>query len=245
MASVVVTDHKPVVILVRPQMGENIGAAARAMMNCGLVEMRIVAPRDGWPNEAAIAMASGAESILEEARIFDDLPDAVADLHFVAASTARHRDMNKPVVNQWQLADEMIVAGDSGLRCGLLFGAERSGLENDEVVLADKIVQVPLNPVHNSLNLGQAVLLIGYAWFERMQQRMPQDGCIEKGLATKEEIENFFGRLIPDLEKSGFLGIEEKKPKMVRNIRNIFQRASLTSIEVSTLHGIVESLKRL
>ncbi len=235
----------PAVILVRPQMGENIGAAARAMLNCGLYHMRIVSPRDGWPNEAAMAMASGAEAILEAASVHDSLADAVADLHFVGATTARDRDMRKPVVNQAVLADEMISRTTEGQRCGLLFGAERSGLENEEVIIADKLIQVPLNPVHNSLNLAQAVLLIGYAWFEKAQTVQTSDGMSEDELASKGDIENFFSRLVPDLEKSGFLGIEEKKPKMVRNIRNIFQRASLSKTEVSTLHGIVESLKRL
>lgn len=235
----------PVVILVRPQMGENIGAAARAMLNCGLLEMRVVDPRDGWPNEAAIAMSSGAEEILEYAKVFDDLPSAIADLQLVGASSARLRDMNKPVIDQNEFADEMVTAAAEGVRCGLLFGAERSGLENYEVMLADKLVQVPLNPVHNSLNLGQAVLLIGYAWFERSRTAVSPESGVSSTLATKDDLENFFNRLMPALEESGFLGIEEKKPKMIRNIRNIFQRSPLTAIEISTLHGIVESLKRL
>ena len=235
----------PVVILVRPQMGENIGAAARAMLNCGLYSMRIVAPRDGWPNEAAIAMASGAEAILEAAEVFDDLNAAVADLQFVGATTARDRDMRKPVVDQTTMAKELVQRTSIGHKCGLLFGAERSGLENEEVVLADKLIQVPLNPVHNSLNLAQAVLLIGYAWFQLRHNPTLDDGMPTDDLASKDDLENFFARLVPDLEKSGFLAIEEKKPRMVRNIRNIFQRAFLTKTEVSTLHGIVESLKRL
>ena len=232
-------------VLVRPQMGENIGAAARAMLNCGLYSMRVVAPRDGWPSEAAMATASGAEAILEAAEVFDDLSSAISDLHFVGATTARDRDMRKPVIDQHAMAEDLISRTKAGQRCGLLFGAERSGLENDEVVLADKLIQVPLNPVHNSLNLGQAVLLISYAWFQRAKEVPLKDGMSSDEPAEKKDLENFFGRLVPDLEKTGFLGIEEKKPRMVRNIRNIFERASLTKTEVSTLHGIVESLKRL
>ena len=151
----------PVVILVEPQLGENIGACARAMLNCGLTEMRIVNPRDGWPNEKAVANASGADSVLDRAALFDTVADAIADLQRVYATTARRRDMLKPVMTPRAAAREIVAEGKRGERTGVLFGAERKGLHNDDVVLAHTIIEAPLNPAFASLNLAMAVLLVG------------------------------------------------------------------------------------
>jgi tRNA/rRNA methyltransferase len=156
----------PAIILVEPQLGENIGTAARAMLNCGLVDLRLVRPRDGWPNRKAVAAASGADAVIENVRLFDSTAEAVADLSRVYATTARHRGQIKPVVTPRQAATEMRAALGRGEKTGVLFGPERTGLHNDDIPLADTVLQVPLNPAFSSLNLAQAVLLIGYEWFQ-------------------------------------------------------------------------------
>jgi len=161
----------PVVVLVRPQMGENIGAAARAMKNFGLADMRLVAPRDGWPNDKAVAMSSRADDILTAATLFDDTEAAVADLHALYATTARRRDMVKPELTPRQAAAEMRARIAAGERVGVLFGAEKAGLDNDDVTLARAIIQVPTNPAFGSINLAQAVLLLGYEWSRRRTMR--------------------------------------------------------------------------
>ena len=235
----------PAIILVDPQLGENIGTSARAMLNCGLTDLRLVRPRDDWPNEKARTASSGADAVVEGARLFDSTSDAIADLNRVYATTARQRGMTKRVVTPRRAASEMrkaIVAGD---KVGILFGRERSGLENDDIALADAVVAVPLNPRFASLNLAQAVLLVGYEWFQA-GARSPASQLIvnETRPATKAELQNFFTQLERRLVASGFLRNEEKRPSMVRNIRNLFQRAGLTEQEVKTLHGIVADLAK-
>jgi tRNA/rRNA methyltransferase len=233
----------PAIILVEPQLGENIGAAARAMLNCGLGELRLVKPRDGWPNAKATAAASGADAVLDAAQVYDSLREAIADLTRVYASTARPRQMIKPVVTPRQAAAELRTLVAAGERVGVLFGPERAGLENDDLALADTLITVPLNPAFASLNLGQAVLLLGYEWFQAADATPARELVMnETRPATKEELLNFLLHLEQECDLSGFLRNVEKRPSMVRNIRNIFQRAALTHQEVQTLHGIVKDL---
>ena len=246
------TDHRqtspaspgggPAIILVEPQLGENIGTTARAMYNCGLTDLRLVNPRDGWPNPRAESAASGADVVLENARLFESTEAAVADLIRVYATTARRRDMVKPVLAPRLAAQEMRQLEARGETFGVLFGPERTGLSNDDVVLAEAILAVPLNPAFSSLNLAQAVLLISYEWYlgEQPETReLPQAGSRP---ATSEELVHFFRHLEEDLTEAGFLLPIEKRPIMVRNLRNIFQRARLTDQELRTLHGVVRSL---
>ena len=234
----------PTIVLVRPQLAENIGAVARAMWNCGLDELRLVAPRQGWPNAAAYPSASGAGAVLDRARVFAAVADAVADLGVVYASTARLRDMVKPFLTPRQAALEWVEEVGRGTRVGILFGPERTGLDNDEVVPARKIVCAPLNPEFTSLNLAQAVLLFAYEWRlaggSELPRREPRTALEEP--ATQEDLANFFEHLEDELESGNFFAIREKKPAMLRNIRNIFSRAVLTRQEVRTLHGIVKAL---
>jgi len=233
----------PVVILVEPQLGENIGTAARAMLNCGLTELRLVRPRDGWPNAKALAAASGADAVVENARVFDSTEAAIADLNRVYATTARHRGMIKAVVTPRQAATEMRAASARGERVGVLFGPERTGLVNDDIPLADTILQVPLNAAYSSLNLAQAVLIVGYEWFQARDGTLPRELVTnETRPATKAELLNFFTHLEQELDDCGFLRHTDKRPSMVRNIRNLFQRADLTEQEIRTLHGIIKEL---
>jgi tRNA/rRNA methyltransferase len=233
----------PVIILVEPQLGENIGTAARAMMNCGVGELRVVRPRDGWPNPKALSAASGADEVIQNARLFDSTAAALADLHRVYATTARHRGMIKPVVTPRQGALEMRAAAARGERIGVLFGPERTGLVNDDVPLADTILQVPLNPAYSSLNLAQAVLIVGYEWFQAAVDAPARELVTnETRPATKAELLNFFAHLEKELDDCGFLRHADKRPVMIRNIRNLFQRADLTEQEIRTLHGIVKEL---
>ncbi len=234
----------PVVILIAPQLGENIGMAARAMLNCGLTELRLVRPRDAWPSPAAGAAAAGADRVIDEARLFDTTEEAIADLHRVFATSARPRDMAKPVVTPLQAARELRAEAAAGNKTGLLFGPERSGLVNDDIALADAVLTVPLNPAFSSLNLAQAVLLVGHAWYTAADETAPRKLEIGSGRpATKAEVVNFFTRLEAALDETGFLTPPEKRPNMVRNLRNLFHRVAPTEAEVNTLHGIISALR--
>jgi tRNA/rRNA methyltransferase len=246
----------PIAVLVNPQLGENIGTAARAMANFGLHEMRIVDPRDGWPNEKAVAAASGANWIIEGAAVFEDLPAALKDVQYVYATTARPRGMIKEVITPEQAGHDMRERIGRGEKVALLFGRERWGLSNDEISLADVIVTAPVNPAFASLNIAQAVLLVGYEWFRigapSLGQQTPELPALEgpglqtpdTRLATKEELYGFFDHLERELDVAGFFKTEDKKPGMLRNIRNLFSRAELTEQEVRSLRGIVSSLTR-
>lgn len=234
----------PAVILVRPQLGQNIGACARAMLNCGLTDMRLVAPRDGWPNSSAFSAASNADGVLNAARVFENLPDAIADLHQVYASTARPREMLKPVLTAQASAARMRGEIAQGQRVGVLFGPERTGLENHEVVQAHTIITVPLNPEFDSLNLAQAVLLIGYEW-HKSADRTPgaQLPLGRTQPATAAEIEGLFGHLESELDLSGFFAaIPDKRESVLHNLRNIFQRVPLMEQDVKTLRGVIKAL---
>lgn len=233
----------PIVILVRPQLGENIGMSARAMLNCGLTELRLVAPRDGWPNPAAVAAASGADVVLEQATLYPTAAAAVADLTRVFATTARHREQVKPVVTARRAAAEARGHIAAGERVGILFGPERTGLENDEVALADTLLSVPLNPAYSSLNLAQAVLLAGYEWYQAgesgPERRLQTNASppVERG-----RLLGFLERLESELGRVGFFHPPEKRGGMARNLRAIFLRAELTDQEVRTLQGVLSAL---
>jgi len=234
----------PAVILIEPQLGENIGMVARAMLNCGLTELRLVRPRDGWPNPLAIAAASGADAVIENAKLFDSTVEAIADLHRVYATTARPRGMVKLIVTPAQAAVELRQEAAAGRSCGLMFGPERSGLVNDDIALADAALTVPLNPAFASLNLAQAVLLVGHAWFLAGDETPPRYLETNAGQpASKAEMENFFHRLEAELDITGFLFPPEKVPSMLRNLRNMFLRMAPTENEVNTLHGVIVALR--
>jgi tRNA/rRNA methyltransferase len=243
------TDHRrtalaggPAIILVQPQLGQNIGTAARAMYNCGLTDMRIVNPRDGWPNPNAQAAASGADVVLEQAKLFDTVEQAIADLRHVYASTARDRYMVKRVLTPRKAVTEVRTYIDAGENCGILFGPERMGLVNEHIALADAVLNVPLNPAFSSLNLAQAVLLIGYEWFQLADETPDEQLALGHSVpATKESLIQFFEHLEEELDRSGFMRDPEKRPSLVRNVRNLFQRAGCTEQELRTLHGIVTS----
>lgn len=235
----------PAIILVRPQLAENMGTAARAMLNCGLTDLRIVAPRVNPLDDRAIAAASGADKVLLGARIVEHTQEAVAGLNRVWATTGRDRYMTKPVDTPREAAGHMRSLAAEGLACGVMFGPERTGLENDDVALADTVLTVPLNPDYCSLNLAQAVLLISYEWYQAgVTGTLPPmtKGWRDSGPAPKEKLVHFFEHLERELDECGFLRIADKRPVMVRNIRNMFQRAQLTGQEIQTLHGIVHEL---
>lgn len=234
----------PAIILIEPQMGENIGTAARAMLNCGLTDLRLVRPRDGWPNPKAVPTASGADAVLDQVRVFDRTEEAIADLGAVYATTARLRDQLKPVVTPRRAAAEMRAHHAVGIGCGLLFGPERTGMTNDDVALADAVVSVPLNPAFSSLNLAQAVLLLCYEWFTVGDATPERLLAYEDDAppATKDQLVNLFEHLEQALDAGQFFRVPEKRPSMQRNIRAFLQRAQLSEQEVRTLHGMIVAL---
>jgi tRNA/rRNA methyltransferase len=236
-------DIAPAIILVDPQLAENIGTTARAMLNCGLTDLRLVRPRQDWPHEKAVAAASGADSVLEGAKVFDSTAEAIADLRYVLAATARGRDMNKSVLTPRAAGKKTRAFSCNGEPSGVLFGRERSGLVNDDVALADAVLTVPLNPAYRSLNIAQAVLLFAYEWFQT-GSNLKGERLVRHGAkpATKEELLGFFTHLEEELDVGGFLRPPEKRPAMMRNIRNMFQRAELMDHEVRTLRGIISAL---
>lgn len=233
----------PAVVLVDPQMGENIGAAARAMYNFGLVDLRLVRPRDGWPNSRAVANASGAVEVIERARVFDNVSDAISDLHHVFAATARPRDMVKEVMTPIGAAQRMRENENNALLNGILFGGERAGLSNDDIIRAKTIITIPTIPSFASLNLAQATLLISYEWF-RVEDDTPERFVSDFGTrpANAKELGGLFDHLEDELTTSGFLHPPEKAPAMSRNIANMIQRANLTEQDVRTLRGVITSL---
>ena len=244
MNDLIPMDDCPVVILARPQMAENIGATARAMMNCGLHDLRIVNPRDGWPNPVALPMAAGGKSIIETAQVFDTLADAAYDISFMAAATARQRDMPIRASEPRAIGDELVQKAKKG-RVALLFGPEASGLDNNEVVLADVAVSAPLNPDYPSLNLAQAVLLLAWEWrvaaLADLDSVSKSDNSDDDAASIKERV-YFFQRLEATLDDSGFFSSAEMAPAVKRNIRALINRAAPSRQEISTLHGIIQAL---
>ena len=229
---------KPVIVLVRPQLGQNIGKAARAMLNFGLTEIRLVAPRDGWPNPDAGPSASGADVVLEQAQLFDTVQEAIADCSSVYASTVRRRDLVVPVVTPGQMADE--IAASPG-RTAILFGPERSGLETEDVALANKIVTVPINPEFGSLNLAQAVILLAYEWSKRSDLAVPPSKELE-AQAPHGEVEGLIGHLEGELEAKGYFRPPSRTQATKNTIRTIFTKTGWSSREVKAIRGIIRAL---
>jgi tRNA/rRNA methyltransferase len=233
----------PVVILVEPQLGENIGMAARAMGNFALGRLRIVKPRDGWPNISAQRAAAGADHILDKAELFDTVEQAVADCTLLFATTARAHDQAKPVVAPEQAAREITAEIGGGGIVGILFGRERYGLQNEEVARANRIITFPVNPGFASLNLAQAVLLMGYEWF-----KLSTDGALPFAMpersepASQHQMQAFFDNLVAELDKVEFLRPVEKRETMLVNLRNIFSRMEPTRQDMHTLHGVVMAI---
>lgn len=242
-AALEVVGNTPIVILVRPQLADNIGAVARAMANGGLLHLRLVAPRDGWPQAKAWRMASGAHQILDELTLYNDVASAVADLHHVFATCPRSRHVIKSVLTARGAAAELREMTARDLRVGILFGPERAGLDSEDLAQADTLVRFPLNPAFMSLNLAQAVMVVAYEWWTAAEQTPPRLLMTnETAVATKAEVENFLVHLIDELDACGFLRNLPKRPGMIRNIRHLFQRGEATSQELRTLHGIVTEL---
>lgn len=246
----------PAVILMEPQLADNIGMVARACGNFGLDDLRLINPRDGWPNEKARVAASGANYIIDDAQAFDALEDGITDLNFVVATTARQRDLRKPVLTPEQAIAEMRTRIGRGERCGILFGRERNGLETSEVANADALVMIPVNSRFASLNLAQAVLLMGYEWMRgdpaRSLGRVTTfEKPVAEGLhlgrdrpATKAELVGFFEHLERELEAQGFFNPAHRRPTVVQNLRTLFSRMGATEQEVRTLRGIVATLSQ-
>ncbi len=240
-----VGEHSPAVILVRPQLAENIGAAARAMANGGLFHLRLVAPRDGWPQDRARRTACGADAILDAATVHDTVADAVADLQRVFATCPRPRHVIIRTVTARGAAAMLREIAGRGLASGILFGPERAGLTAEDLAHADTLIQVPLNPAFNSMNLAQAVMVLAYEWWTAQDQTPPARLVTnETRVATKAELENFLRHLTIELDACGFLRNAAKRPSMIRNIRHLFQRGEVTEQELRTLHGIVTELSR-
>jgi tRNA/rRNA methyltransferase len=235
----------PAVILCEPQLGENIGTTARAMANFGLWDLRLVNPRDGWPNERAIAAASRAEHVLDKVQVFETTEAAIADLSLVYATTARRRDLQKPVLGPEEAAQRVIAHIEGGARAGILFGRERWGLYNEEIALSDAIVTLPVEAAFASLNIAQAVLIIAYEW--RRQTDLGKQLLFTETLAdpaSKGELIGLFEHLEEALDRAGFFTAPDKRPTVVNNLRAMLGRGTLSAQEVRTLRGVISSLDR-
>ena len=234
---------QPSIILVKPQMGENIGSAARAMLNFGLENMRVVAARDGWPSQSAVATASGAGRVLDQARHFSSFHDAVGDCHFVFATTARGRDLTKPIYDPKKAMKIAFEKISDGQKVGIVFGPERAGLENTEVVRSNALITVPVNPDFSSINLAQTVLLLSYEWFLATDIYEENSSNTRKtSVASILEIEQLSLQYENELEKIGFFFPEEKATSMKSTLRNIWSRLPLTVSDVKAFHGILRHL---
>ncbi len=237
--------NQPTIILVQPQLAENIGMSVRAMMNCGLYNLRLVSPRENHLSDKAIAASSGAEEILHNAKVYNSTLEAVSDLQQVFATTARHRDQIKIVHTATNAAAEITTQINQGTKCGILFGPERTGLHNDDVALSDAIIEIPLNPQHCSLNLSQAVLLVGYEWYKLQINdegtRLTTNGT---EIADKEKLFIFFEFIENELKDSRPFQDDEKHPRFVRNLHNIFLRSQITEQELNSLYGIINYLSK-
>ncbi|MEM9048016.1 MAG: TrmH family RNA methyltransferase [Pseudomonadota bacterium] len=231
----------PVFILVRPQMGENIGAAARALWNFGLDRMRVVAPRDGWPNARAAAMASGAGRVLDAAWVTESTAAAAGDLNWLAATTARPRELTMPVLSPAEAAAAARARIAAGETVGFLFGPERAGLENDDIARANAIVSVPVNPAFPSLNLAQCVLLLAYEWGRAQRAPVAQTDRAARAI-SQAEAERFYTALTARLDAAGYFWPEDKRASMQANLRNLVSRLPLTDADLRTLYGVVRTL---
>ena len=236
--------QQPAFVLIRPQMGENIGAAARAMWNFGLDRMRITSPRDGWPNQKAVVMASGAGRLLDEAQIFDSTDDAIADSTFVYATTARDRDLTKPVMTPEAAMTDAAARIAAGQNVAIMFGPERAGLENDDIVRANAIISVPVNPEFASLNLGQCVLLTAYEWQRATSQPVAEHVSHQGDLAKQKDIAALSAHYEDRLDEAGFFFPDHKAAHMKQNLRNLWSRLPLTRADAQMLHGMMRQLVR-
>ncbi|MCF6272581.1 MAG: RNA methyltransferase [Rhodobacteraceae bacterium] len=232
----------PAIILVKPQMGENIGAAARAMWNFGLDRMRLVAPRDGWPNAKAVAMASGAGRVLDQITLADSTADALADLNFVFATTARKRDLTKVVMTPERAMAHAHALIADGQKVGIMFGPERAGLANEDIVQANAFISVPVNPAFASLNLAQSVLLLAYEWRRLAGQEDEVLDLSKTRFAEAGEVRAFTSHLQQRLDDVGFFFPEAKRISMIENLENMFGRLPLTDADVRTLHGVIKAI---
>ncbi len=238
-------NSSPVIILARPQLGENIGTAARAMLNFGFTSLRIINPRDGWPNEAALYTAVGAGHLIENAQIFTEFEAAIADLELIFSTTSRRRDLNKNIVSANNLYNEILVSEISPRKIGIIFGAERSGLENDELVWANKLVSIEVNENFTSMNLAAAVAIVCYE-LRKINNANSIINTPKKNneAATQKEILNFFNHLEQVMDQTNFYQVYTKKPTMLHNIKNIFKRVDkITSKEINTLIGIFKAME--
>jgi tRNA/rRNA methyltransferase len=229
----------PIIILVRPQLGENIGKAARAMLNFGLTELRLVAPRDGWPNPDSGPAAAGADIVLEKAEVFETLADATADIANIYATTVRKRGVTKPVLTPEEAANEIVVAPG---RSAILFGAERSGLETDDVAVARSIITVPINPEFGSLNLAQAVILCAYEWSKHQNLASPPKVDLDPP-APQVELDGMIAHLFGLLEEREFFFPPERTQVTQRTLRNLLTKPAWNSLEVRTLRGVLTCLE--
>jgi len=235
--------RQPAIILVEPQLAENVGMAARAMMNCGLYHLRLVSPREDHLSPKAVSASSGADKILQNAQIYTSTEEAIADLQKIYATTARRRDMIKQITTADFAAEQITKEENADISCGILFGPERTGLHNDDVCLADSIIEIPLNPEHCSLNLSQAVLLVGYEWFKRQIHAPARQMVTNKtSVADKQKVLQFLKHFEAKLDNCGNFRISEKRERMIINLRNIFTRNQLTEQELNTLYGIINYL---
>ena len=232
----------PVIVLVRPQLGENIGKAARAMLNFGLTEMRLVSPRDGWPNAEAGPASSGANRVLEKAQLFDSVADAVADCAHVYATTVRKRGVTKPVLTPAEAATEIHATASIG-RSAILFGPERSGLETEDVALARTIVTVPINPAFQSLNLAQAVILVAYEWSKGIDLVSPTITDLAPP-ADQQELEGLIGHMETMLERSGYFFPPDRVPTTKRMLRSLLTKPAWNAQEIRTLRGILSAFEK-
>lgn len=240
--NVAALESAPIFVLIAPQMGENIGAAARAMLNFGVSGLRLVRPRDGWPNPAAAAMAAGASHVIDHATVFDETAQALSDQHFVLATTARRRELALPVMDPAEAASEMRARINAGQRCAVLFGGERNGLSSDDVAFADAIITVPVNPAFASINLAQAALVMAYEWGRAGATRADRDCRFEEQAAERRDVERLTEHLVNELDAAGFFFPAEKRDGMIRNLRAAFSRAGFTEAEVRTLRGAIKAL---
>jgi tRNA/rRNA methyltransferase len=229
----------PAIVLVRPQLGENIGKAARAMLNFGLTDLRLVSPRDGWPNPSAGPAASGADVVLERAQVFETVAEALHDIPHVYATTVRKRGLVMPVVTPEEAARE--IRGHAE-RSAILFGAERSGLETDEVAIAGKILTVPINPEFRSLNLAQAVILVAYEWSKHEALAIPTEGEEHEPRATQAQLEGLIGQLDGALEAAGYYHPPDRTPATKNTMRTILTKAAWSNREVQALRGMIRAL---
>ena len=241
------TAPAPIFVLVDPQMGENIGASARAMLNFGVTGLRLVRPRDGWPNPKASAMAAGAAAVIDGVAVFETVEDAVADCSFVAATTARRRELSLPVISPQETATMLAGRVHGGERCAVLFGGERSGLSSDDVAKANVIVSIPVNPAFASLNLAQATMIVAYEWSRASEigfEETVENPMEEQHPASREDIARLYEHVEKELDARGYFFPPQMRATMARNLRVALSRGAFTQTEARTLRGVVKALAR-